>query len=109
MAALPLRQCVVPAMECMSWHGCHPVPQTCKQDLASVESGVVTTSMRGSCNYGRNFFILLDGCFFTVDFERKSVQLLSVTSIPKIDGQVLLMEAITWNDFHGPKLHTRYL
>ena len=29
-------------------------------------------------------------------------QLSSVTSIPKIDGHVFLMERVTWRDFHGP-------
>ena len=30
------------------------------------------------------------------------LQLSSVTSTPKIDGQVFLMETVTWSDFHGP-------
>ena len=29
------------------------------------------------------------------------LQLSSVTSTPKIDGQVFLMETVTWKDFHG--------
>ena len=30
------------------------------------------------------------------------LQLSSVTSPPKIDGQVFLMETVTWSDFYGP-------
>ena len=36
-------------------------------------------------------------------------QLFSVTSISKINGQLFLMETITLNDFHGPKLYTQYI
>ena len=30
------------------------------------------------------------------------LQLASVTTTPKIDGQVFLMETVTWSDFHSP-------
>ena len=38
----------------------------------------------------------------------QQLQLLSITSIPKIHGQVFLMETVTWNDFLGHKLNTQY-
>ena len=40
--------------------------------------------------------------------HKRQMQLSSVTSIPKFDGLVFLMEKVTWNDFYGPKLHTHF-
>ena len=37
------------------------------------------------------------------------LQLSSVTSTPKIDGQAFLMETVTWSDSHGPYFPTQYL
>ena len=34
--------------------------------------------------------------------HKRQLQLSSVTSTPRIDGQVFLMETVTWSDFHGP-------
>ena len=34
--------------------------------------------------------------------HQRKLQLYSATSNPKIDGEVLLMETVTWSNFHGP-------
>ena len=38
--------------------------------------------------------------------NKRQLQLSSVNSIPKIDDQVVFLEKINLNDFHGPELHT---